>query len=157
MLPAAARLRSRTDFAVALRRGPGSGRGASRCVVVHVRLAEPEAGTPVAEVAAVAADGAGGTGGSAPVSTASSQPASFPLVGFAVSRAVGNAVVRNGVRRRLRALVRDRLDLLPAGSRVVVRALPASAAVRFSVLADELDRALGQALRAARRPAQSPA
>ncbi|NHC47396.1 ribonuclease P protein component [Motilibacter aurantiacus] len=142
MLPAAARLRSRSDFALALRRGPGSGRGASRCVVVHVRL-------PDAETAAA---------GPADASRAvehPSQPTSDALVGFAVSKAVGNAVVRNGVRRRLRALVRDRLETLPQGSRVVVRALPAAAAVRFSVLAEELDRALGQAIRSAGRPARS--
>jgi len=82
----------------------------------------------------------------------SAKPTSLPLVGFAVSRAVGNAVVRNGVRRRLRALVRDRLDGLPTGCRVVVRALPPAAAVRFPALADDLDRALGQALRSAARP-----
>ena len=161
MLPAAARLRSRTDFAAALRRGPGSGRGASRCLVVHVRLAAPGAPGPTTSDAvasdttvAMAAQGMDELSMADVDLEASSQPASSPLVGFAVSRAVGNAVVRNGVRRRLRALVRERLESLPAGSLVVVRALPAAAAVRFSVLADELDRALAQALRSAGRPAR---
>src|SRR5689334_15538297 len=44
-----------------------------------------------------------------------------PLVGFIVSKAVGNAVVRNRVQRRLRHLARDRIDRLPRGSLLVVR------------------------------------
>jgi ribonuclease P protein component len=53
-------------------------------------------------------------------------PGSPALVGFAVSRSVGNAVVRNKVKRRLRHAM---LDLLPelSGARVVVRANPAAA------------------------------
>ena len=42
--------------------------------------------------------------------------------GFVVSRAVGNAVVRNSVRRRLRELVRRHMDRLPPGSTLIVRA-----------------------------------
>lgn len=64
--------------------------------------------------------------------------------GFVVSRAVGGAVTRNAVRRRLRHLVRDRLGRLPAGSRVVVRAQPQAATVSSAVLARELDTALDQ-------------
>jgi ribonuclease P protein component len=63
-------------------------------------------------------------------------------VGFVVSRAVGPAVTRNLVTRRLRHLVRGRLDQLPAGSRVVVRALPRSATATYA----QLGAALGQAL-----------
>jgi ribonuclease P protein component len=48
-------------------------------------------------------------------------------VGFVVSKAVGNAVVRNRVKRQLRHIVRDRIDSLPSGSSVVVRANPAAA------------------------------
>lgn len=50
-----------------------------------------------------------------------------PLVGFVVSKAVGGAVMRNRVKRRLRHLVRDRLAGVPTDARVVVRALPAAA------------------------------
>ncbi|MDR1266132.1 MAG: ribonuclease P protein component [Propionibacteriaceae bacterium] len=46
-------------------------------------------------------------------------------VGFVVSKAVGPAVVRNRVKRRLRHLVAPRLDQLAAD--VVIRALPAAA------------------------------
>ena len=75
-------------------------------------------------------------------------------VGFVVGRAVGSAVVRNRVRRRLRHLVAARLDRLPPGAHVVVRATPAAASHSFAELGDDLDRVLGPALdRAARRDA----
>ena len=60
-----------------------------------------------------------------------------------VPRAVGPAVTRNRVRRRLRHLLRDRLDRLPAGSRLVVRVLPGGGVrQRRPQLAGALDRAL---------------
>jgi ribonuclease P protein component len=49
------------------------------------------------------------------------------LVGLVVSKAVGNAVTRNTVKRRLRHLARECLAGTPAGCRVVVRALPPAA------------------------------
>ena len=63
-------------------------------------------------------------------------------VGFVVPRAVGSAVTRNRVRRRLRHLARDRLDRLPDGTRLVVRVLPAAAVATSDQLARALDRAL---------------
>jgi len=49
-------------------------------------------------------------------------------VGFVVSKAVGGAVVRNRVKRRLRALSRPLVMAHPlAGCSVVVRALPTAA------------------------------
>jgi ribonuclease P protein component len=63
-------------------------------------------------------------------------------VGFVVSKAIGTAVARNRVKRRLRHLMRERLDRVPAGSRVVVRALPAAADAPTSTLGEQLDRAL---------------
>jgi len=68
-------------------------------------------------------------------------------VGFVVSKAVGNAVVRNRVRRRLRHLVVPLLSSLPAGSEVVVRALPASAGMGSAELRTELARCLERASR----------
>ena len=47
--------------------------------------------------------------------------------GFVVSRAVGGAVVRNRVKRRLRHLAAAALPQLPMPLDVVVRALPAAA------------------------------
>jgi ribonuclease P protein component len=68
-------------------------------------------------------------------------------VGFVVGRAVGGAVVRNRVRRRLRHLTRGYLDRLPGGSLLVVRANPPAAAARQADLAAELDLVLGILLR----------
>jgi ribonuclease P protein component len=72
---------------------------------------------------------------------------SAPRAGFVVSRAVGGSVVRHRVTRRLRHLVRDRLGDLPAGSRLVVRALPAASTASSSALADDLDSGLSAVLR----------
>lgn len=60
-----------------------------------------------------------------------------PLVGFVVSKAIGNAVARNLVKRRLRALTRAKLASFPPGSHIVVRALPQSAQSNYEQL--ELD------------------
>ena len=62
-----------------------------------------------------------------------------PRAGFVVSRSVGTAVVRNRVRRRLRALVREYMSSLPGGSLLVVRAHPQAATARQADLAAELD------------------
>lgn len=66
-------------------------------------------------------------------------------VGFVVPKAVGGAVVRNKVRRRLRHLMRDRLAGLPGGSAVVVRALAGAADHEYAQLAADLDGALAAA------------
>lgn len=67
-----------------------------------------------------------------------------PRVGFVVSRAVGNAPCRNRVRRRLRHLVRDRVQRLPRGALLVVRANPAAAHASYAELAADLDTVLGR-------------
>lgn len=59
-----------------------------------------------------------------------------------VGRAVGGAVVRHRVQRRLRHLMRQRLATLPGGALVVVRALPASASKSSAALDDDLGGAL---------------
>jgi ribonuclease P protein component len=71
-------------------------------------------------------------------------PTAPTRAGFVVSRAVGTAVTRNLVRRRLRHLVRDRLHHLPPGTRLVVRATPAAARATSATLATQLDRALNR-------------
>jgi ribonuclease P protein component len=65
-----------------------------------------------------------------------------PRVGFVVSKAVGPAVVRNRVKRRLRHLMRARVATLRSGSHLVVRAHPAAAAASSAELAADLDRCL---------------
>lgn len=70
-----------------------------------------------------------------------------PRVGFVVSKAVGNAVVRNRTKRVLRALMSARVGQLPEGVDVVVRAnadLPGSPT---AALAQDLDRLLATVLR----------
>jgi ribonuclease P protein component len=65
-------------------------------------------------------------------------------VGLVVGKAVGSSVVRHQVSRRLRAQLRPRLDRLPAGASLVVRALPESAASSSAALGHDLDRALAK-------------
>lgn len=65
-----------------------------------------------------------------------------PRVGFVVSKAVGNSVVRHRVTRRLRHLLRDRIGTLPGDCSLVVRALPAAAGSSSAELAEDLDAAL---------------
>ena len=77
------------------------------------------------------------------------EPAQAPeaRAGFVVSKAVGNAVIRNQVRRRLRHLVRPLLAGLPAGASLVVRALPPAAEASFETLSADLDAAFAAAAR----------
>ena len=76
------------------------------------------------------------------------------MVGFVVSKGVGNAVVRNKVKRRLRALVRERLTDLPADSGIVIRALAPAATREYASLGSDLDSALDVARSRARRRLQ---
>jgi ribonuclease P protein component len=81
------------------------------------------------------------------------QRAPWPTkVGFVVGKAVGPAVTRNLVKRRLRALTRERLDSLPRGSTLVVRALPAAAHASYAALGTDVDRAVSRATSRATRP-----
>ncbi|MEU6990805.1 ribonuclease P protein component [Streptomyces sp. NPDC046465] len=118
MLPTEHRLRRREDFATAVRRGRRAGRP---LLVVHLRRGATDPHVP---------------GESSPPTRA----------GFVVSKAVGGAVVRNEVKRRLRHLMRDRLAKVPPGSLVVVRALPGAGGADHAQLARDLDAALERLL-----------
>lgn len=74
------------------------------------------------------------------------------LVGFVVSKAVGNAVVRNRVKRRLRHLSRAHIHALTPGSLTVVRATPQASRASFG----ELDAALSRCLSRVQAHAGSP-
>jgi ribonuclease P protein component len=74
-------------------------------------------------------------------------PPRAALVGFVVGKNVGGSVVRHRVARRLRAQMTQRLDRLPDGSRVVVRALPPAARASSARLGADLDAALAKAVR----------
>jgi ribonuclease P protein component len=130
VLAAAQRLRRREEFAATIRAGRRAGRGV---IVVHV-----DAPT---------------TTDNAPAPTGEAQ---LPVrAGFVVPKTVGKAVDRNKVRRRLRHLIRDRLNGLPPGTAVVVRALPGAAGRGYPDLADDLDAALVAARnRRPRRPSR---
>ncbi|MCL2594178.1 MAG: ribonuclease P protein component [Promicromonosporaceae bacterium] len=70
-----------------------------------------------------------------------------PQVGFVVSKAVGNAVQRNLVKRRLRAIAVAQM-VAPGryvGMQAVMRALPAAAAGNFQTLSDDVSGALATA------------
>ena len=62
-------------------------------------------------------------------------PARF---GFIVTKAVGGAVTRNTVKRRLRAVGHAVLPVVAGGTDVVIRALPGSADVPWSTLHSEI-------------------
>ncbi|AXI78623.1 ribonuclease P protein component [Peterkaempfera bronchialis] len=131
MLPTENRLRRRQDFATAVKRGRRAGKP---LLVVHLSRGAEAAG----------ADG-GGRNDFGPHSPGETAPPA--RAGFVVSKAVGPAVVRNLVKRRLRHLVRERMALLPAGSLIVVRALPPAGAANYADLERDLDAALKRLLR----------
>jgi len=118
MLPAASRMRRSSEFSRVVRDGSRAGRS---LVSGHLLVPQAPPGNP---------------GGSEPAK-----------IGFVVSRAVGGAVVRNKVRRRLRHLARRYLGSLPEGSLLVVRANPRAATARQADLAAELDLVIKTLLR----------
>ncbi len=65
-----------------------------------------------------------------------------PRFGFIVSKAVGNAVTRNTVRRRLKAICLEATPQVRPGADIVIRALPASAATSFPDLRRDVMRCL---------------
>lgn len=70
-----------------------------------------------------------------------------PRVGFVVSKAVGNAVVRNRTKRVLRALMSTRVKQVPEGVDVVVRANPDLPGSQRDLVVQDLDRLLAAVLR----------
>lgn len=117
MLPARHRMRSSGDFARTIRSGSRAG---GHHLVVHllVPASDPHDPTPA--------------------------PA---RVGFVVSKAVGGAVQRNLVKRRLRDIMRTRVSDLPDGALAVVRALPPSSQAGYAELSDAVDRSIDMATR----------
>jgi len=75
------------------------------------------------------------------------RPGDEPLrIGIIVARSVGNAVDRNLVRRRYRALGRQFVEAGARGNDVVVRALPGAAQRSWTTLADDMHTALDASL-----------
>jgi ribonuclease P protein component len=72
-------------------------------------------------------------------------------VGISVPRRVGNAVVRNRVRRRIREIFRRNRDLFGAGcASLVVHLRPAAAQASFEELSREYRQAVRRGLSRAR-------
>ncbi|MEU7763705.1 ribonuclease P protein component [Nocardia sp. NPDC049190] len=128
MLPEPYRLHHRADFSRTVRRGQRIGR---RDLVVHTFVhgydgvvgANRRHDDPIPNDALVCVGG--------------------PRFGLIVSKAVGNAVVRHRVARRLRHMCAQVIAELPADTDVVVRALPGAA----TASSDDLLRQLRGALR----------
>ena len=114
MLPKHHRLRKSSDFTAVMRGGSGLGarRAGTPRIVLHLGPVDPAAATHPARV------------------------------GFVVSGAVGNSVVRHGVTRRLRALMVDRIVDCPPGTNLVVRANPVARQATSVDLGKDLDRML---------------
>lgn len=70
-----------------------------------------------------------------------------PRFGFIISKQVGGAVVRNTVRRRLKAVCAEALSRVPEGTDVVIRALPSSATATYDELQSDVDRCLSRLVR----------
>jgi ribonuclease P protein component len=66
--------------------------------------------------------------------------------GFIVSKAVGNAVTRNLVRRRLKAASFELLETITSGTDIVVRALPGAAQAGWTTLQHEMRTAVERGL-----------
>lgn len=77
------------------------------------------------------------------------EPAGSPRLGFAVPKSVGNAVIRNRIKRQLREIVRERLDRVPQGNDYVLVVRPglpeAAEANGYTWLASRVDEVLGKA------------
>lgn len=111
------RLKSHRDFVGVLKKRT---KVSSKDLVVHFLVCAPNAGD----------------GGSDGKNTGPSL--SGRRLGLAVSKAVGKAVTRNQVKRRLRVLARRYEDLLPQSCDVVIRAKPSAAHAEFSSLDGQL-------------------
>jgi ribonuclease P protein component len=118
VLPARHRLRSSADFAAVLQGARRAGGSRSGSRLIVVHANSTDA--------------------------PAGQP---PRVGFVVSKAVGNAVVRNRTKRVLRHVLASRLDRVPAGTDLVVRANPPAADAASAELGADVDRLMGTVLR----------
>ncbi|MCK7637212.1 ribonuclease P protein component [Corynebacterium sp. P7202] len=114
MLPREHRLSSPSDFSRTIRGGRRTG---SKTVILHLRRVQAEPG--------VARSGG-------------------PRFGLIVSKAVGNAVIRHRVSRRLRHVCAALVEEIGTDCDVVIRALPRAADASGRDLHRDISRALGK-------------
>jgi ribonuclease P protein component len=115
---------------------------------------EGQGGSPVR--AAVPAPGLAGADQAEAHQAASAPAVDAPAqagarLGIVASRRVGNAVVRNRVKRRLREWFRRRRGELPRGIDLLIIVRPGAGAIGSDELHAELDRALGEIARRSRK------
>lgn len=126
MLPEPYRLHHRADFSRTVRRGQRIGR---RDLVVHALAHGYDGIVGVnGRLDQLPEDALVRVGG--------------PRFGLIVSKAVGNAVVRHRVARRLRHMCARVVDEVPPGADVVIRALPGAATASSEDLLRQLRAAL---------------
>ncbi|KTR53796.1 ribonuclease P protein component [Curtobacterium oceanosedimentum] len=125
MLARANRIVRGDDYRSVVRRGR---RSATAHVVVSV-VRRPSGGAPR------------GAGSPEAVAPGPDDPTRF---GFIVAKTVGNAVVRNTIRRRLKAIAHELLTEVPTGHDVVIRALPAAAQAGWPTLLEDVSRSFAR-------------
>jgi ribonuclease P protein component len=128
VLAQANRITSGSDYKAVVRRGA---RVVSPHFVAYLR-ANPSTGSAPVVVSA------------AEISNASALPVRF---GFIVAKNVGGAVVRNLVRRRLKAASYSLLSEVPPGTDVVLRALPSAVSAEWVTLRTELQATISRGRR----------
>ncbi|MDO5030250.1 MAG: ribonuclease P protein component [Corynebacterium sp.] len=121
MLPQSKKLRSSRDFTVTVRRGRRIGR---KTVVLHIRDTATSGGENKTDTQIARFGG--------------------PRIGLVVSKAVGNAVTRHAVSRKLRHIMADAVEDYPSTLDIVVRALPASATATSQELSQDVQSALAK-------------
>lgn len=119
MLPQAHKLTSSRDFSTVFRQGKRAGRSTVVCHFWHPCLST------------VPVDPNYGS----------------PKVGLVVGKGVGNSVTRHRLSRVIRHVVRPYLETLPAGSWLVVRALPPAGTANHQEVVSDITTALGAVLR----------
>lgn len=116
-------------------------------------LAKPHRITRGADYRATVRRGARFTGANTVAYVRLNRDSDVVRFGFIVSKSVGNAVVRNRVRRRLKAAAYEVLPRFQStasagpGIDIVIRALPASAQVGWATLHEEVSGAADRFLR----------
>jgi len=66
------------------------------------------------------------------------------LIGFSASKKVGNAVIRNNVKRLMRECVRHNLDNIPNGYRLIFNARVKSANASYTEISKDINYLIGK-------------